>query len=540
MFVRANSPVLLLPAALLLAGCAAISSPEGGPRDTTAPKLVSTSPANGATNVTQQSLRLTFSEQVQLKDLSKNLLITPSIPESNPYKVFENRAYLELRFAKPLEANTTYVFNFRDAVRDITESNPARDVIVAFSTGASLDSGRVRGTVTRLLTGQPEGEITVALYKAGDTTDVRRHAPYYQTRADKNGSFELRNLREGQYRIYAIVDKNNNSHYDEPERIAYLAAPINVNPHVDSLRLLTVRPDSKRPLILSQQSTSTQYKVGYNEGLSRFTLAALGQPAAPGLQESVIGQEQGRAVVVLRSPEVPAGRYLLSATDSAGNVSLDTLNVKFDGKDAAPRRGAMYQVVGNPREINRQGQLKLQFAEPVRVVGGKPFGTLLEDSTTRRPLRLPADGTLSPDRSLLTIQLDTKAKERVTFIPDTTALVSFSGQPLRLRPVRLRLTDQANTGSLSGSVQTAYKSYELLLLDDKQQVARRLSSPRTFHFDNLDPGTYTLRVLIDADNDGRWYSGDPQLQRPAEPVYQFPQPQKVRANWEIEKLEVKF
>ncbi|GAB3826694.1 hypothetical protein GCM10028821_09250 [Hymenobacter jeollabukensis] len=530
----------MLPTGLLLAGCAAISQPEGGARDTEAPKLVSSSPQNGATNVKEQNIRLEFSEQVQLKDLSKNLLITPTISDKNPYKLREERRAIELRFEKPLEPNTTYVFNFRNAVVDITESNPASDVVLAFSTGAALDSGRVRGSVTQLLNGQPEAEVVVALYPAADTADIFRNPPYYQTRADKGGKFELRNVREGSYRIYALVDKNNNSRYEEPERIAYLPQPIELRPRLDTLHLVSVRPDSRRPLILSQQTGPDQFRIGFNEGLRQFTLAALGQPSA--LPDAGTLLERGRTLSILRTPAVPAGRYLLTAVDSAGNRGVDTVNVRFEGQTpATSRRGAQYQVVGNPRDIYRQGQLKLQFLAPVSMATDKPFGTLVEDSVKRRPLRLPADGTLSPDRTLLTVNVNTKARTNIVFVPDTTAILAISGTPLRLRPVRLRVTEQSSTGSIAGTITTKYRSFELQLLDQNYQIIRTVpGGPRTFRFDNVDPGTYRLRVLIDADNDGRWRGGDPKLRVPAEPVYILPQTQQVRANWEIENLVLTF
>lgn len=540
MSARVSSALFLLPAGLLLAGCAAISSPEGGARDTEAPTLVSSVPKNGTTNYAGTAVRLVFSEQVQLKDLSKNLLITPSIPETNPYKIREERNAIELRFEKPLDPNTTYVFNFREAIADITESNPARNVIVAFSTGAALDSGRVRGVVTDLLTARPDADVTIALYPADDTTDVRRNPPYYQTRTDKSGLFELRNLREGRYRIYALADKNNNSRYNEPERIGYLPQPIELRPRLDSLRLQMVRPDSRRPLILSQQTSPEQFKVGYNEGLRQFTLAALGQAPTPALTEAAVLLERGRTVTIQRAPTVPPGRYLLTAVDSAGNSGADTVNIRFEGQNAPTRRGPQYQVVGNPRSVYRQGQLKYQFSSPVRVAPDKPFATLQEDSLTRRPLRLPADGTLSPDRQLLTVNLNTKAKKTITLIPDSAAIQAVSGQSLRLRPLRLTVTEQSTVGSLSGSVQTAFRSYELQLLDQNFQFVRSLSSPRAFRFDNLEPGTYRLRVLIDANNDGRWQGGDPKLEKPAEPVYLLPEQQQVRANWEVENLVLKF
>ncbi|WP_400192769.1 Ig-like domain-containing domain [Hymenobacter sp. B81] len=529
-----------LPAGLWLSGCAAISSPEGGARDIVAPKLVRTEPRDGATRVSGQVLRLEFSEQVQLKELSKNLLVTPSLAEDNRYEVREERNAIELRFKQPFAPNTTYVFNFRDAVADITESNLAQDVLLTFSTGAALDSGSVAGSVAQLLNGQPEAEVLIALYPAEDTADVKRARPFYAGRTDKAGNFRLRNLREGRYRIYALADKNQNSRFDEPERIAYLPEPVVVRPGLDSVNLLTVRPDSRRPLILSQQSNPAQFRVGYNEGLRQITLAALGQAPAPALNAAVFLTDRGRTAALQSTPTLTAGRYLLTATDSAGNVGRDTINVKFDG-GAAGRRGLQpYTVVDNPREVYRNGQLRFQFNEPVQLAAGKPFGVLVEDSVKRRPLTAPADAQLSPDRTLLTINLNTKARQIATFVPDTTAIIPVSGQRLGLKPVRLRVTEQASTGSLSGTVQTAFKSFELQLLDQNLQVITTLASPRSFRFDNLAPGTYRLRVLIDADNDGRWRGGDPQLRQPAEPVYLLPAPQQVRANWDIENLRLSF
>lgn len=43
--------------------------------------------------------------------------------------------------------NTTYMFNFGDAVVDVTENNKAKDLVYVFSTGASIDSLSLSGTV---------------------------------------------------------------------------------------------------------------------------------------------------------------------------------------------------------------------------------------------------------------------------------------------------------------------------------------------------------------------------------------------------------
>ncbi|UOQ54141.1 Ig-like domain-containing domain [Hymenobacter cellulosivorans] len=545
MSVRANL-LVLLSASAIVSGCAAVSSPQGGPKDVTPPKLIGTSPANGALNVREQTIRLDFSESIQLKDLTKNLIVAPVLGDDNKYRVKEERTSISLVFDKPLQANTTYTFNFGAAITDITENLPAQNVLVTFSTGARLDSGSVRGSVTQLLSGAAGAEVPVMLYPESDTMTIRRGKPYYMVRTDKAGAFALNNLKTGRYRLYALADKNNTGRYEEGEQIAYLPEPITVRPGLDSLRLVLVRPDARRPIISSQQGTPNQFRITFNEGLTQARLLPLGAaataPAPAPLNEALLVGEKGRSVTLFRTAALAEGRYLLATADSVGNTGQDTINVKFPGTiTGTARRAAQYNVVGTPRDVYRQGQVKFQFAEPLRPFTKQPIGTLLEDSTARKPIRVPQEATLSPDRTQLTVNLNTKAKKSISIILDSTAVTTITDQRLGLKPVRLLVTDQSPVGSVAGTIQTKYQRFQLQLLDNTNQVAAVLESPKkTFRFDNLAPGNYRLRVLIDADNNGTWRGGDPKFIVPAEPVYLAPQPVQVRANWEVEDLKLAF
>ncbi|GGF02961.1 hypothetical protein GCM10011383_12350 [Hymenobacter cavernae] len=532
----------VLSGVALLSGCAAISSPQGGPRDKEAPKLTNSIPANGARNVTSRSIRLEFSETVQLKDLQKNLVVAPVISDSNRYKMRQERTALTLTYEKPLAPNTTYSFNFGNAITDITESNVVANPIVAFSTGAELDSGKVNGRVTDLLMAKPAGEVAVMLYPEQDTANIRRGRPYYLTHTDKQGRYAFRYLKEGSYRLFALADKNQNNRYNEGEKIAYLPDLITVQAGLDSVHLIMTRPDARGPLATSQTPGPVQFRVGFNEGLTQANLAPLASPttAPAGLNDAVQLAEGGKTVVLYKTSALSEGRYVLAATDSVGNSSRDTLNVRFPGTPP-PRRGAAYTVEGNPKEINAQGQLRIQFVDPVRLIADKPFGTLVEDSVRRRPLRIPADAVLSPDRTQLTISPNTKAKNTIIVQLDSTVLTAVTDRPLRLRPIRLRITEQSSTGSLAGTIDTKYPKFQLQVINNEFQPVAVLNNPKgTFRFDNLAPGTYRLRVLVDADGDGTWRSGDPNLKRPAEPVYFGPTIPPVRANWEQEGIKLKF
>jgi hypothetical protein len=215
------------------------------------------------------------------------------------------------------------------------------------------------------------------------------------------------------------------------------------------------------------------------------------------------------------------------------------LNIRFPvptatSKKAAPVAGT--SVEGSPRSVFRQGQIKFKFPVPVRLVPGKPVGTLAEDSVKRRPLRLPADGSLNPDRGTLTITLDTKAQKTVDISLDSTSIEAITGQSLGLRrPLRLTITDIDPNGVLFGPIQTKVPQFDLQLLDEQYKVVRTLRSPKgRYRFDRLPPGSYRFRVLVDQDGDGQWRGGDPELRRPPEPVIVLPKLIKLRANFELE------
>jgi methionine-rich copper-binding protein CopC len=530
-----------LLALLWLGSCAAVSSPQGGPRDKTAPRLVSTSPDSAARNARPQSIRLTFSEPVQLKDITKNLIITPQLPADNSYTPRTDRNSIILLFKKPLDANTTYSFNFRKSIVDVTESLPAKYQALSFSTGATLDSGQVRGTVSDLLTARPAKDVIVGLYRTTDTAGVRRGQPYYLTRTDDKGAFQLNFIRVAPYQVYAWADKNNNGRFDDGEKIAYLPALLTITDTTAERRLVLVRPDRLPPQRTGLEASATQLRIRFNEGLASAVLTPTtgSSTTAAATQAATQLIDQAHGIVLYKTPTVGDGRYLLTATDSTGNVRHDTINVRFPVPTAAGKKTApVYTTLeGNVRTVYRQGQVKFRFPVPVQLVAGKAIGTLSEDSIKTRPLRLPADGTLSPDRTQLTVDIDTKALKTIDIKLDSTAFTTVTGQSLGLRrAVRLGVVDQDPSGLISGTIQSKYPQFDLQLLSDQYVVVSQLRSPKgTYRFAHLAPGKYRLRVLIDQDGDGHWRDGDPLLRKPAEPVYIYPKVLEVRAGWEAEE-----
>jgi hypothetical protein len=84
-----------------------------------------------------------------------------------------------------------------------------------FSTGDKLDDLYVSGDVRDALSIKKasENKFVVGLYQVKDTINYRQK-PYYITKVDDDGYFELNYLAAGKYKIIAFEDENGNSIYD--------------------------------------------------------------------------------------------------------------------------------------------------------------------------------------------------------------------------------------------------------------------------------------------------------------------------------------
>lgn len=533
---------ILLTMATIVAvtACATINTPEGGERDLVPPKLIRSTPEDQQLNVKTKTITLVFDEEVQPNNLTRELLITPNT--QNKYTVKPNKEELTLEFEKQLQDSTTFTFNFRKGIQDITEKNVAKALKLAFSTGSFIDSSSVSGTVVELLTQISENEAIVALYPTNDTLSIRKNRPYYQTQTDSAGTFSLENIKEGEYRIYAIVDKNNNSYYDnENEKIAYLDTTIYVSAKEQTVKLQTIKVDTKKPILMQRETFADRFRANYNEGIQRFE-AKLPNDNSDSLVHKI--KVDGKAVDLFKTANFNGGKAILSAVDSAGNMSIDTIEINFQGKIAQQIKGAQLKVINNRNTSGyRPGQrVTIELQTPVSITGPSPI-SLLADTVTIATLKYPED--LSLDRtatelSFLLPGLENQNKN-LNLALDSTAIVPIEGDPLQFPVLSLPLAENKGTGTITGNVTSDYTNFTIQLLNkDFKPVQEIINGKSKFEFKNVEPETYRIRVLVDENNDDTWYPGDPNLEKEPEKVYMFPETIQVRANWVREDINLEF
>ncbi len=234
----------LLVLSFLMVCCARVGSPVGGAKDTIAPIVVSSNIDSSRVNVPRniKELRIDFDEYITLKDINKQLIISPPLKKMK--KILPSgmaNKYLLIKWDDTLQANTTYNFNFGNAIVDNNENNALKYYNFAFSTGDKIDNLYVSGELKSLIPdtkNKPE-EISsvVGLYQIKDSMDYRQK-PYYITKADPDGYFELNYLSPGKYRLLAFEDSNSNSVYDAgKEKVGFLKDQIVLDKSISGLKI---------------------------------------------------------------------------------------------------------------------------------------------------------------------------------------------------------------------------------------------------------------------------------------------------------------
>lgn len=185
-----------------------------------------------------------------MKDINKNLIISPPIKSIKRIlpSTIANTSLL-IQWADTLQANTTYNFNFGNSIADNNESNILRYYNFAFSTGGKLDdlyiSGEVKDGMAIKKPQSSENKMVVGLYQVKDTMNYREK-PYYISKVDDDGYFELNYLSKGKYKIIAFEDENSNSVYDPgKEKIGFQKEEVNVEKSISGLNL-KVFPSKKK------------------------------------------------------------------------------------------------------------------------------------------------------------------------------------------------------------------------------------------------------------------------------------------------------
>lgn len=237
--------LLCLLALLLTAACASIGNPDGGRFDETPPRVVGSSPVDGAVNVSKRKVQILFDEYIKLEKASEKVVISP--PQIEPANVRADGKRVKVDFYDSLRANTTYTIDFSDAIEDNNEGNPMGQYTFSFSTGDVIDTMQVSGRVLNAADLEPIKGIMVGLYPADSTWNdtLFRTRPFLRvSRTNGEGRFTIKGVKDGAYRVRALDDKDGDFVFSQKnERVAF-DTTVYVTGSFPDVRMDTVWRDS--------------------------------------------------------------------------------------------------------------------------------------------------------------------------------------------------------------------------------------------------------------------------------------------------------
>lgn len=539
--------------------CANISNPTGGPRDTIPPILLESNPINGSTQFRQQEFSLTFSEFVKADKIQQQLIITP-ITE-NKYKTIIKKNTVILRFEEPFKDSTTYNFNFADAVTDITESNPAVNLSLAFSTGNYIDSLSIEGNVMDLFKQENVKGYLVGLYPSSDSLDFFKHKPTYFTTTNDSGKFKLNYLKSGIYKLLVFNDENRNITFDsETEPHGFIQDSIVLDSsRVFKRPIFTVLQDIKPIKFINSRPTGPYIELKYSKPIDQYEI----NPAF--LNHSLTGESKD-VIRIYKSELVTIGdsvQLISKVYDSLGNQTLDTIKTTFIESNRKPSEFS-YSPKSNDSYLVDSLKLTVTFNKPISVFDTSKI-YFKRDSTLRfaiSPLlswnsnRTKLTINTTNDRKFMldtikalipkdTSQIeDTESRKRpdqkekplppIELILDTATFISIENDTSLLQSLKIPLQESSSFGTVKLAVNTDHTSFNVQLLEGKDKVAHNSWNSKNISFPKVKPGKYSIRVLIDNNNDGKWSVGNLLLNTIPEEIYLHNEETAVRENWVLE------
>jgi hypothetical protein len=556
---------------------------QGGKKDVTPPRLESSKPAMKETNWNGKRIILSFNEFIQLKDIRKNLIVSPPLkkfPEVN----LRNYRDIIISFEDTLKPNTTYTFYFGSSIVDNNEGNPLPNFNFVFSTGSYIDSMMLIGRVLNSFDHQPIKEgMFVMLYPVWGDTIPTKTLPAYVTKTNNKGWFTFNYVKPDTFMIFALKDGNANYLYDMPdEEIAFSDTLLNIDtsfyqPFDSSIYKIqatdSVPIDSidiyagKKPQIelfsfteLNQKQALLKYDRPQPSKFSfifemppadTFSFALL-KPVITNnwfmMDKNVMNDtlEYWITDTSLLKQDTLQIKVTYTAPDSAYNTILknDTVRVIFKKPLTKARKetpkSVIPQLVLSMPQTSKQA---IELNEMLFMETSVPFDNIL---TEKIKLYRLEDTLLIPVKYTTTIDSIVPRKIHLNFtyepgskyklIADTMAFHSIYGQFNDSTGFNFETRRDDYYSIIKLNLKNVNNPLIVQLLDEKGNVLKEQypDKDELITFDFLAPTKYGLKVIHDFNRNKKWDTGYWLGRLQPEPVEFFDDEISLRSNWDKE------
>lgn len=500
---------------ILATSCARTGRPEGGPKDEEAPLFVTANPAYESINFNKKEIKIQFNEYVKLKNLNKQLVVSPPM-KSPPLISPQGTASKEIKIEilDTLKLNTTYIFNFGNAVEDNNEANKLENFKYVFSTGDYIDSLTTSGTIKDAKLVEPPKNVNVLLYRidsAFNDSIIYKNKPNYITSTLDTTNFQFTNLRKGKYLMLALKEAVNDYIFDPAsDKIGFVSDTI----HLPKDSIIS------KPIILFKEILPYQFKRGKEITKGKIEFGFTGN--AKDLKVNLLSKVPDTFKSV-----------------SKFMIDKDTLNYWFTPIDV----DSLNFIVSN-REFLDTVTVKLRKKKLDSLVISATVRNILHFRDTffiksNNPIiKIDTSKISLVDKDTLAVNykiLHSKKVNKIGFIfkkkpqekyslkafPDAFSDVfEIKNDTLNYNFSTKEIDDYGRITMNINNVNAKNLIIEILTGKDQDELVERkiITTSTKVVFDLLEPKKYTIRAIIDENKNSKWDTGSYLQKRLAEKI----------------------
>ena len=579
--------LFFIPTIAVISACAKIGAPTGGPKDYTPPKMTGSNPANFATNFHGKKIEITFNENIQLKDVNSNLIVSPPMLKK-PVVLTRNKSII-ITFEEPLKPFSTYRFAFGNSVQDLNEGNTLDNFEFVFSTCAIIDSLSLHGQVTNAFDHQPDKDgFLVMLYDKFEDSIPRKQLPVYVSKTSDKGWFSFNHIRPDTFMIVAVKDANMNYLFDIPtEQIAFsdtlIALDQQYHLQKDSIILDTVKVDSlkrvrkiPKPQILLY-SFAENHKKQYLDKWERdkpnrfqliFTLPIKDSltleplnfknhswllPDKPIVADTISYWITDTTIVHSDTLKL---RVAYASTDSAENIIHKSDTIKLTNKKILVGKSSKHEakktqnakdfklncsVEGKPT-FDLNGQVFIEGNSPVITIDTSKIKVFKSDDAEKdiEKKKKPVTFKLQQDsifvrRYHLYFPLDPNTSYSISV--DTASVKNIYGEVNDSIGFSFKTQKDDFYGKIKLTLTNVKCPLIVQLLSDKDVIVKQqfIAKDQNVTFDYIIPAKYKIKVIYDCNNNKTWDTGNFEQKLQPEKVLYYNKILQVRSNWDMEE-----
>lgn len=488
-----------------IANCARTGRPEGGPKDENAPLFVNSIPPYNTVKFDKKVVKINFDEFVTLKDLNKQLVISPPMknpplisPQGSPSKE------IKIQILDTLKENTTYIFNFGNAVQDNNESNVLENFKYVFSTGTYIDSLETKGTINDAILQEIPRNVNVLLYRidtAYKDSIIYKKKPNYITNTLDTTNFKFTNLKEGKYFVVALKEEVSDYLFNpKTDKIGFLTDTIQLPK--DSILV--------KPITLFKEIQPYKFVRGREVSKGKLQFAFEGKQKDMKIQVTSKVPENFKSVSKFEKNKDSLNYWFTPFEADSLNFIVtndffsDTLTVKL-------RKEKMDSL-----SIDISPKNVLNFRDTVFVSSNHPImkiDTTKINLVDKDTLAVNFSTIFSEKENKIALIFDKKPSEKYTLKAFPSAfqdIYAFKNDTISVKFGTKKVDDY---GKITLNVNN-FKNENLiveLLSGNKQDilVERQLINTSTkIIFDLLEPKKYTIKVIIDSNKNNEWDTGN--------------------------------